>query len=210
MVHLKAAVELLPAGGQQLDVCGTHSSHSIKTSTHPRAPERRRDERSWRRPVRLADCRRSRATMGRDGISIQPPSEGELHANSRASRSGAGWAQRAAVLRVASAGDSRRKTCPSQNINNPKCGKAGRRNQGTPEIVISFWGRLRKLSCGTKTAFAHEIKAHFPRPTHQDGTTPVLPDSKHSPHDVLMASRSSAYFHLLSSYFLAPAAALEA
>ena len=32
----------------------------------------------------------------------------------------------------------------------------------------------------------------------------------HSPHDVLMASRSSAYFHLLSSYFLAPAAALEA
>lgn len=32
----------------------------------------------------------------------------------------------------------------------------------------------------------------------------------HSPHEVLMASRSSAYFHLLSSYFLAPAAALEA
>lgn len=104
-------MELLPAGGQQLDVCGTHSSHSIKTSTHDvplepswtvspdgnnlevfncfqgrlwlqltRAPERRSDERSWRRPVRLADSRCSSTTMRRDGISIQPPSEGELHA----------------------------------------------------------------------------------------------------------------------------------
>lgn len=34
--------------------------------------------------------------------------------------------------------------------------------------------------------------------------------SLNSPHEVLMASLSSAYFHLLSSYFLAPAAALVA
>jgi len=38
----------------------------------------------------------------------------------------------------------------------------------------------------------------------------VAEGSVNSPHEVLMASRSSAYFHLLSSYFLAPAAALVA
>lgn len=156
-------MELLPAGGQQLDVCGTHSSHSIKTSTHDvplepswtvspdgnnlevfncfqgrlwlqltRAPERRSDERSWRRPVRLADSRCSSTTMRRDGISIQPPSEGELHANSRPCRSGAGWARRAAVLRVVPVGDSRRQTCPSQNISNPKMWKS---RQEEPKVA---------------------------------------------------------------------------
>lgn len=34
--------------------------------------------------------------------------------------------------------------------------------------------------------------------------------SKHLPQEVLMVSRSSAYFHLLRSYFLVPAAALVA
>lgn len=77
------------------------------------------------------------ATMRRDGISIQPPSEGELHADGGARRPGAGWARRAPPSCVwLSVGDSRRQTCPSQNINHPKCGKAGRRNRRTPENEI--------------------------------------------------------------------------
>lgn len=45
------------------------------------------------------------ATMRRDGISIQRPSEGELHADGGARRSGAGWALAgSAVLRVVISG----------------------------------------------------------------------------------------------------------
>lgn len=118
-----------------------------------------------------------RLSARRDGISIQPPSEGELHAKSGARRPGTGWARRAAVLRVVSVGDSRRQTCPSHDSNNPKCGKTGRRSQRAPEIGISFWGRLRKLSCGTVMAFMRKIKARFPTRAHQDGAAPVPPDS---------------------------------
>lgn len=65
---------------------------------------------------------------------------------------------------------------------------------------VSLWGRLKVKG---RHADLQDNKEAPP-----SGGAVVRP--KHSPQEVLMASRSSAYFHLLSSYFLALAAALEA